>query len=258
MRSIRKTSKEMQGKKQKDLIERLNPIIKGWTNYHANQVSAKTFQKAHSDTWEAIWRWARQRHPNKSRAWIKGKYFHREGMRDWIFGYKGKDGKWVNLQEHSDTHITRHTKVKAEANPFDPAWETYWEERDKQLANNTFYGRVKALWKQQEGDCPMCRQQISVGDDFNIHHIVRRIDGGKETLDNLQLVHANCHRQHHANRGKPVNSRLHPEKMGLNEARTGCGESRTSGSSGGGGSNDLFLSQPKRLAEFQGRQYTHQ
>jgi len=202
LQKIRNTIKEMQGNEQKDLIEKLNPIIKGWTNYHANQVSKKVFAKTSHETWKALWKWAKQRHPVKGLKWIKKRYFHREESRDWIFGYKDGNGKWVNLHKHADTHITRHVKVKAEANPFDPTWETYWEERDKQLANRTFYGKVKSLWKRQEGECPICRESIRVGDEFNIHHIIRRTNGGGETLDNLQLLHANCHRQIHANEGK--------------------------------------------------------
>src|SRR5512134_3147729 len=75
IQEIRETIKEMRGKPQKDLIERLNPIIKGWANYHSSQVSKKTYSKVDMHTWQGLWKWARQRHPNKSRRWIKDKYF---------------------------------------------------------------------------------------------------------------------------------------------------------------------------------------
>jgi RNA-directed DNA polymerase len=32
-----------------------------------------------------LWRWAKRRHPNKGRRWIKEKYFHAIGTRMWVF-----------------------------------------------------------------------------------------------------------------------------------------------------------------------------
>ena len=202
IQTIWETTKKMAAAAQKDLIGKLNPIIKGWTNYHANQVSSKAFNRAEHATWAALWKWARQRHPHRSQVWVKNQYFHSEGLRNWVFGAKtGKDGNGWNLINHMDTKIRRHPKVKAEANPFDPKWELYFEEREKDLAKRTFYGKVKALWKVQDGLCPKCEQPIQVEEAFAIHHVIRRVDGGKDTLENLQLLHLNCHRQYHANEG---------------------------------------------------------
>lgn len=55
---------------QGELIGRLNPIIRGWANYHRNQVAKDTFKKVDSYTWERLWRWACRRHPNKSRRCV--------------------------------------------------------------------------------------------------------------------------------------------------------------------------------------------
>ncbi|WP_331761339.1 MULTISPECIES: HNH endonuclease [unclassified Streptomyces] len=37
---------------------------------------------------------------------------------------------------------------------------------------------------------------------LNKHHFVYRRDGGADSRTNLRLVHADCHRQHHASDGK--------------------------------------------------------
>ena len=37
--------------------------------------------------------------------------------------------KVVRLLAASSIRIERHTKIRAEANPYDPAWETYFEKR---------------------------------------------------------------------------------------------------------------------------------
>ncbi|EPB0513865.1 hypothetical protein ACRABS_004222 [Salmonella enterica subsp. enterica] len=35
--------------------------------------------------WKALWRWAKRRHPQKGNKWIKQRYFHFVGKRNWIF-----------------------------------------------------------------------------------------------------------------------------------------------------------------------------
>ena len=191
----------MRTAKQEDLIRRLNPLIKGWANYHSNQVSKATYQKADHLTWQKLWKWAKRRHPNKGLRWIKGRYFHRVGHRDWIFGVRTKTREGEGLYRlafHADTPIRRHVQIKAEANPFDPKWEIYFEEREARLMNRVLTGKLKSLWKQQEGTCPICQQQCTLDQEWVIHHITHRAKGGSDTLDNLQLLHGNCHRQVHA------------------------------------------------------------
>jgi len=51
IRKIRKIIKESATARQRDLIGRLNPIIKGWAHYHASQVSKKIFKKMDCLTW---------------------------------------------------------------------------------------------------------------------------------------------------------------------------------------------------------------
>ena len=53
------------------------------------------------------------------------------------------------------------------------------------------------VWKAQNGKCPHCEERITAESGWNLHHIVRRVDGGTEELSNLQLLHPNCHRQLH-------------------------------------------------------------
>ncbi|MCG3734553.1 HNH endonuclease signature motif containing protein, partial [Vibrio cincinnatiensis] len=34
-------------------------------------------------------------------------------------------------------------------------------------------------------------------DEWDIHHIIRRVDGGSDDSSNLMMLHVNCHRQIH-------------------------------------------------------------
>ena len=99
-------------------------------------------------------------------------------------------------------------KVKGEANPYDPAWEPYFEERLGVKMAGTLAGRwtLRLLWKEQGGHCPVCNQKITTVTGWRRRHIVWRTHGGKDTIENRVCVHPNCHQQIHSQEldvGKP-------------------------------------------------------
>lgn len=204
------------------LIGKLNPMIKGWANHHRHVVSQKTFEKVDNEIFLSLWSWAKRRHPNKSSKWVKKKYFPSIGSRKWVFQatIQNKAGELHNIRLTlaSDVAIKRHIKIKSEANPYDPEWEVYFEERLglKMLDNLKERKRLLRLWLGQEGICPICSQKITKETGWNIHHIIRRVDGGKDTMDNLVLLHPNCHRQAHR-QGLQV-SKPRPVKRALRDA----------------------------------------
>ncbi|WP_267879552.1 MULTISPECIES: group II intron maturase-specific domain-containing protein [Kamptonema] len=46
---------------QAALISKLNPIIRGWSNYYSTVVSKDTFSKVDDLTWQKLRAWARKR-----------------------------------------------------------------------------------------------------------------------------------------------------------------------------------------------------
>ena len=120
---------------QEDLIGMLNPIIRGWANYHQHIVAAKAFERVDFEIWRRLWLWARRRHPGKRRRWVVQRYWHHLDRRTWAFaadtGERTTDGKsvWKRLVYAADTPIRRHIKIRAKANPFDPHWQDYFKER---------------------------------------------------------------------------------------------------------------------------------
>jgi RNA-directed DNA polymerase len=120
---------------QENLIGALNPVIRGWINYHRHTVATQAFARVDFEIWRRLWFWGRRRHPGKRRRWVKDRYWHHLGHRTWTFaadtGERTSEGKpiWLRLVYASDTGIRRHVKIKAEANPFDPRWRNYFEER---------------------------------------------------------------------------------------------------------------------------------
>ena len=117
---------------QQELIEKLNPIIRGWGNYYSHVVSKEVFCRCDHILINQLKRWSYRRHTNKSREWIRNKYFIRKGCRNWIFGFVyvcgGIEEKFT-VQQLTEIPIKRHIKIKCEANPFDPLWDEYFERR---------------------------------------------------------------------------------------------------------------------------------
>ena len=106
----------------------------------------------------------------------------------------------VYLLKASNVPIKRHTKIKGEANPYDSAWEEYFERRLDVKMDTTLRGRrqLLALYKEQDGICPICHQEITEITEWHRHHIIWRSNGGKDTIENLVLLHPECHRQVHS------------------------------------------------------------
>jgi len=186
------------------LIQALNPKIKGWTMYHRHGCSKRTFSYVDSRIFNMLWRWCRRRHRQKSRKWIKAKYFRRVGNRDWVFMGIVRDSKGnahpICLMEAAGVRIVRHVQIRGDANPYDPAWEGYFEERLFRKMQSTLRGRdrIYLLWKGQQGRCPACGQLMQEDEPWHVHHKVKRSQGGSDNLDNLELFHSNCHQQLHS------------------------------------------------------------
>jgi len=185
-----------------NLIGLLNPVIKGWADYHKTVNAKTTYSSVDHHTWRALWRWAKRRHPGKRRSWVKQKYFAHERARNWVFRdtVDAPDGKIVvRLYNAADTRIVLHKKVEGALNPFLPEWEPALEElvRLRMVQNATQRKRLAWLWLSQDGKCPVCDQLIDFNEVFDAHHIHPKHLGGTDKLSNLVLLHQNCHLQVH-------------------------------------------------------------
>jgi len=202
--NIRETIAQAGSSTAGDLIRRLNQQIKGWTMYHRHVASKSIFTKVDARIFRMVWRWCRRRHRKKSTEWIKKKYFPRIGSKNWVFTgvLRSSQGPClpICLMSAAGVKIVRHVKIQQGVNPYDPVWEPYLEERlqRKLQHSEAGRGRIAYLWKEQEGRCRACQQPLrTMEPSWHIHHRIWRSHGGKSTWDNLELLHANCHRQIH-------------------------------------------------------------
>ena len=182
------------------VIDKLNPMIRGWANYHRSVVAKETFNYVDYRIWKMLWQWCKRRHQKRRKRWIRSKYFKTVKTRNWVFQGIAPSGQRLSLLYASDTPIKRHTKIKAEANPYDPAYEEYFEQRLERAWRNSEQGRRKThqLWNRQSKRCPLCKQLITFETGWNVHHVIGRHRGGSDKLENLVLVHPNCHRKLHS------------------------------------------------------------
>lgn len=88
---IRGIIRQNKAASQQDLIARLNPVIRGWVNFHRFNVSGTIFHYIDAQIFHALWRWAKRRHHGKGSKWIAARYFHRVNTRNWTFPSSGNE-----------------------------------------------------------------------------------------------------------------------------------------------------------------------
>ena len=183
------------------VLRKLSPMIRGWAMYHRHVVSKQAFQKVDNAIWEMLWNWACRRHKDKSKAWIKHRYFTRYKGQDWAFFASNEKGGVETIVKARAIPIFRHPKIKGNANPYSSTDEGYFEQRINNHMLNKFTGKqtLRQLYKRQNGLCMVCGEQITSNTGWNTHHLIPKYLGGEWKINNLAMLHPICHVQVHQN-----------------------------------------------------------
>ena len=195
---IRETIRVNRASRHDTLISLLNPMIRGWANYHRHVVAKETFTEVDNHIWHALWRWARRRHPNKPANWVRKEYYRVHGHRHGVFATETRDKrgrlKPLRLFSASDVKIVRHVKVKSEANPFDPAWDAYFAQRKKKRTEARLLdgSLPKRLWLEQKGICPACGQLIEENDRWVVRPKIPLEVSSSRPLADFVMLHVPC------------------------------------------------------------------
>ncbi len=183
------------------LIKKLNPVLRGWAEYHKGVVAKATFTKLDNQIYWRLMRWGLRSHPRKSAKWVWHRHWDYLRLR-WDFAGDDRDSsgeRTPRLRKLADTKIVRHIKVKRDYNPFDPAWEMYGEKlAELRMSQDILKDKRLKLWMEQGGRCVLCEQQLDSASAMDDHHIVYRMHGGSNALANRVLLHPVCHRRVHA------------------------------------------------------------
>jgi RNA-directed DNA polymerase len=208
--------RSLRGANASAVLQRLNPIIRGWSAYYRGVVSSEMFDALDSYTWKLTWKWANHSHPNKSKHWVINRYFgvfNKSRRNRWVFGDRISG---VYLYKFAWTRIVRHQVVKGAASPDDPALAEYWAERRRKMPPPTI-GRARwRLYKVQDGRCPLCGDWLLPAEDppptlreweqwlatnrKTITKTAMRKDGPSDEAE-PRLLHTHCHHRHTAGDG---------------------------------------------------------
>ena len=188
------------------VIYHMNPILRGWGNYYKHGSSKGVFSYVDHQLWGSLWRWCVRRHPNKSKLWIRRKYYRTFQGRAWTFAThvpdRAGDRKLLTLVCLSKIPIQRHVKVKGTASPDNPELQDYWLYRQTRYGKS-YWGsgsKYRKVAQSQNWRCPVCRDALFNGEALHTHHRLPLSDGGRDNEENLVHLHHTCHRFLHNNK----------------------------------------------------------
>src|SRR5262249_49212367 len=116
---------------QQRLLGQLNPLIRGWANYYRHGAAKRTFDRLDAFVFWQLWRWAKRRHPDKAAGWKQRKYFSAaaKGLFSVRLTKEPAKSQVLTLYRAASTKIQRHIKIRGVANPYDPNYTRYFEQR---------------------------------------------------------------------------------------------------------------------------------
>ncbi len=121
--------KKFRGVPAHALIRKLNPVIRGWSNYHKGFCAKRTFNRLSTTIYKKLKRWAKKEHANRNIWWIYHRYFTENHFSD---SWKSNAGlKKHRLYKIAMVPIKYHIKIKAKANPYLKSYHKYFYSRQK-------------------------------------------------------------------------------------------------------------------------------
>lgn len=191
-RNIKRIINENKSSSQSQLIQELNPVIRGWCQYYefSDAQTLNEFSKQDHLVFLKLRAWGNYRCKKLKDA--ENKYYTKIGKRNWVFAVKRESKNPLRLLLHSDfsSSSTEYVKVKGECSPYNGNL-VYWSTR---MGKNPDLPLRKAiLLKQQKGKCKWCGYHFREEDILEEDHIIPTSLGGRDEYKNLQLLHGHCH-----------------------------------------------------------------
>jgi RNA-directed DNA polymerase len=203
LKKVRQVVQNNKAASSYELIGTLRPLLLSWANFFQFCECKETFNKVDHFVYQQIRAWVFRRAIRQGRERVKEKYFPshlvykfqgREYHANWILNgiKKLKGDKRSNnfLPKISWLASRKFVKVKGNASVYDGN-EVYWTLRNPRYS--ILSTRVKNLLIRQKGKCPYCKSAFTTDEQMEVDHIIPISQGGKDTYNNLQLLHRQCH-----------------------------------------------------------------
>ena len=128
---VKSISVEGRGWNSESLINKLNPVIRGWANYHRNIQSSRTFSAVRRFIDDALFKWAKRSNSNKTPNWIRQRFFGLSAKGRFSCMAKTDAGKTklLELLSPCDISLVRYIKIRGTSNPFDSNSSDYFSMR---------------------------------------------------------------------------------------------------------------------------------
>ena len=216
-----------------ELLNKLNPVLRGWARYFSVSVCAKILNEIDNYVYKRLWRWCTRKHSKIGKTHLADKYFLMSAensvtspvQRKWHFygrskskskRVKGDNFKFLVFTA-LETKIIAARKIALSAELKKKS--SYLFEKDyidfnAKIANqrtrenaNDFY----VLYNRQKGVCEFCNKLMEFNsisenkelEPLEIHHIKPLAIGGKHGgYSNKSLLHKYCHARVHKIFGK--------------------------------------------------------
>jgi len=207
---LRTEMRSLRGANIAMVLQRLAPVIRGWSAYYRTVVSSELFSALDRYLWRLTYKWAKHSHPRKSKHWIVNRYFGRfnkSRLDRWVLGDRDSGAYLVKF---AWTKIVRHRLVKAGASADDPALAEYWAGRRRRAAPPPLDNLSLRLLQTQAGLCPRCGELLlyaehppqnpreweqwvrTVGKALAKRHLAYQRPGMSDGYTILRLIHARC------------------------------------------------------------------
>lgn len=174
-----------------EVVDRLNPIIRGWTNY---------IKMSDAQTIGRIGRW-RTRLYRLLANWQKRTFGTIKRLENiwttkradkWTFyAINPKNQQKVLLYTYSDASysLTKYIPVRLDASVYDGNL-AYWTKRIRTCMGLS----PSASWliSEQKGKCPICKQQFNILDSLEVDHKTPKRKGGDDQRTNIGTQTLSC------------------------------------------------------------------
>jgi RNA-directed DNA polymerase len=201
--NIRDVIKKNRNTSAYNLIQILRPKILGWANYYKYSECKDVFLKITNQIHNKIRAWVFRRDTRNGRLKIKQTYF--PSGRIWTFDESTHQDNWIlygkqtltnnQIKEAWLPHMVwvksqKWVKIQGTASIYDGN-SVYWAKRSIKYGNWSL--RKRRLIIKQNGKCNLCGMNFFPDSFVEVDHIKPVRLGGKDTYDNLQLLHKHCH-----------------------------------------------------------------
>lgn len=235
LETVRSTLLKMRACSAGVVIRALSPKIIGWCNYYRFCECSLAFKRLDHTIYGMLHHWVNKRSTRLNRTELKNRSFppgivySYAGVRhanNWVFATTGKEA-YAFLPYPSWVKKKAWVKVQGQETPFDHNSSEYWIKRLGTLGNK----RQNTLFKRQAGVCPWCHGRFGSDSVVEIDHVTPRAMGGADTLGNLQLLHAYCHKEKTQEDRPKIPDFLskHPKPRRRAAARPGRGDDHPGG-----------------------------